>query len=262
MFTLEPGPGGMAVLRMDDGKVNAIGPAFLEGFERAWADAAEARAVVLAGNPRAFSAGLDLKALPGMGRQELAGFVQRFVRLLGTLAAHPKPMVAAVDGPALAGGAILALCADMRLVSPEARLGLTEMAVGIPFPPAVLALVQGALPPQELGPAVLQGAIREGEACVPRGWAHGCVPRELLLEEARKLAAQLAAGSPRAYAMAKAELRQGFLRAAEGFGESEARAYVEALAAPDTLAAMGRYLEGLAAKRRAPEAVGPGTPKG
>ncbi|HEX2021881.1 MAG TPA: enoyl-CoA hydratase/isomerase family protein, partial [Candidatus Thermoplasmatota archaeon] len=108
----EPAP-GVARLRMDDGKVNAMGPAFVEAFPRAFADAARGgRAVVLAGNAKAFSAGLDLKTLPSLDREAFARFARGFTTLFGEVLAHPRPVVAAVDGPAIAGGAVLALCAD------------------------------------------------------------------------------------------------------------------------------------------------------
>ncbi|HVM45150.1 MAG TPA: enoyl-CoA hydratase/isomerase family protein, partial [Candidatus Thermoplasmatota archaeon] len=125
----------VALVRIDDGKVNAIGPAFLRAFQSAWSDATrDGRAVVFSGNAKAFSAGLDLKALPALERADMVAFARGFNALFRDVLAYPRPVVAAIDGPAMAGGAILALACDFRLVGPRAKLAVTEVPVGIPFP--------------------------------------------------------------------------------------------------------------------------------
>src|SRR5687768_9532384 len=79
MFRIERPSERVAILRMDDGKVNAMGPDFVQAFPKAWADAtADGRAVVLAGNAKAFCAGLDLKRLPTLEAAELEGFARAF----------------------------------------------------------------------------------------------------------------------------------------------------------------------------------------
>ncbi|HET6404034.1 MAG TPA: enoyl-CoA hydratase/isomerase family protein [Candidatus Thermoplasmatota archaeon] len=163
MFQVTPHGERVALLRIDDGKVNAIGPDFLRSFGAAWTEATrEGRAVVLAGNAKAFSAGLDLKRLPGLERAEMVAFARGFNALFRDVLAYPRPVVAAVDGPAMAGGAILALCADFRLVGPNAKLAVTEVPVGIPFPAPVVELVRARLPVPEHAPAILRGGVRAG----------------------------------------------------------------------------------------------------
>jgi enoyl-CoA hydratase len=105
----------------------------------------------------------------------------------------------------MAGGAILALASDFRLVGPNARIGVTEVPVGIPFPAPVVDLVRARLPAQEHAPALLRGTIRAGEECVHTGWAHGNVASEDLVPRALALATELAEHHPIAFAAAKSD---------------------------------------------------------
>ena len=241
MFHLERRD-GVHVLRMDDGKVNAMGPGFVQGFPQAWRDAtADGAPVVLAGNAKVFCAGLDLRALVHLDAKETADFGRAFMRVFRDVLAHPRPVVAAVDGAALAGGAILALAADYRLVSPAARLGLTEVPVGVPFPGPVADLARLFLPVQELPDALLRGAVREGPECVARGWAQALVPRERLVEEAVTMARELGGFSPLAFASAKQHPRTALLAAVDRF-DAEAEAWAAQLFAEETKAALAATL--------------------
>lgn len=241
MFSVTPAGDRVSLLRMDDGKVNAIGPAFLREFARAWEDATRgAQAIVLAGNAKAFSAGLDLKTLPGLERAQMTSFARGFHALFRDVLAYPRPVVAAVDGPAMAGGAILALAADFRLVGPRAKLAVTEVPVGIPFPAPVAALVRARLPTPEHAPALLRGGAREGEACVRTGWAHAMVASEALEAEAVALAAELAEHHPPAFAAAKSDAVP-LLAAFDAFVKDDAERWVDAVMSEETLEAVVRY---------------------
>lgn len=241
MFRIEPRGERVNVFRMDDGKVNAIGPAFLEAFPKAWADATrDGRAIVLAGNAKAFCAGLDLKSLPGLARADLVAFARGFMLAFADVAAYDRPVVAAVDGPALAGGAVLALCSDFRLVGPRARLGLTEVPVGVPFPSPVAELGAARLPPPEHAPALLRGVVREGEQAVRTGWAHALHGSDSLEAEAISLAEELAASSPVAFAAAKRPLNVRLAESMARFARDEADAWVDVLGNPETMAGIVR----------------------
>jgi enoyl-CoA hydratase len=251
MFQVEPHGGKVALLRMDDGKVNAMGPPFLDAFAKAWGDATrDGRAVVIAGNAKAFCAGLDLRALPALDRAGLAAFVRGFNRLFHDVWTHPRPVVAAVDGPALAGGAVLALCCDQRVVAPGARLGLTETLVGVPFPAPVLELCRATLPANEHGPAILGAAIRQGAQAVERGWAHRSVDSgDRLVPDALALAAELAALDAEAYRAAKEGLNAPAARVMEAFLKEGADAYTDRLARPETMQAIVANFQRVAGKR-------------
>jgi enoyl-CoA hydratase len=247
MFKVERVGEGVSILHMDDGRVNAIGPDFLRGFPEAFAEAAaDGRAVVLAGNAKAFSAGLDLKALSGMTRGEVAGLARGFARAFRLPLEHPRPVAAAVGGAAIAGGAVLALACDWRVVAREARVGVTEVPVGVPFPLPVLELVRARLPPHEHAPALLQGVLREGDDLAARGWAHHVAARSEVLAHATRLAQEQAALSRLAFGQTKADLNRALVDAYARFEKDGADAWAEWVDAPESLAAVRAALARLA----------------
>jgi len=244
MFHVEPRGERVALLRMDDGKVNAMGPAFVAQFPAAWAEAARGgRAIVLAGNAKAFCAGLDLKVLPTLQGEEVSRFARAFLGVFHQVLEHPRPVVCAWDGPAMAGGAVLGLCADLRVATPRARVGLTEMPVGIPFPAPVMDLARDALPANEHGPAILQGVVREGAALAARGWAHEVVPSDQLLAEATRLADELASYEPSAYREAKAHLRAPLLASFARYAKDGPERWAARMGEPATAEAVVSYFQ-------------------
>ena len=249
MFQVTPHGERVALLRMDDGKVNAIGPDFLREFARGWTDASrDGRAVVLAGNAKAFSAGLDLKRLPGLERNDMIAFARGFNSLFRDVLAYPRPVIAAIDGPAMAGGAILALSSDFRLVGPNAKLAVTEVPVGIPFPGPVAELVRARLPPQEHAPALLRGNIRAGEECVRTGWAHSFHASDALVPGALALAEELAQHHPPAYAAAKADT-SAIVARFDAFVKDDAERWVDDVMSEETLGAIISYFARVTQKR-------------
>src|ERR1700723_3578885 len=95
--------------------------------------------VVITGAGRAFSAGVDLRALADGGTDYAGRFLAALSEALLAIYDHPAPVVAAINGHAIAGGCVLAMCADVRLMS-GGTIGLTELAVGVPFPVAALEI--------------------------------------------------------------------------------------------------------------------------
>lgn len=241
MFRVEHPTEKVALLTMDDGKVNAIGPAFLESFGKAWGEATkDGHAVVIAGNAKAFSAGLDLKTLPTLERPEMVAFARGFNSIFRDVLSYQRPVVAAINGPAMAGGAILALAADFRLVGPNAKIGVTEVPVGIPFPHAVAGMVRARLPVSEHSPALLRGTIRAGEDCLRTGWAHESHDSEKLLPAAVALAAELGQHYPAAYSAAKSDTAP-LVAAFDAFVKDDADRWVDQVMQEDTLEAIISY---------------------
>ena len=122
--------GEAMVLRMRAGKANAMGPAWLERMETLLDDvlAARARALVITGYEGFFSAGLDLPALDALDEQAMGAFMSGFSRTMLRIFELPMPVVAAVNGHAIAGGCVLALQADVRIgAASDFRIGLNEV---------------------------------------------------------------------------------------------------------------------------------------
>ncbi|MGR6917633.1 enoyl-CoA hydratase/isomerase family protein [[Actinomadura] parvosata] len=152
---------GVAVLALAHGPVNALDLELLTAVPEVLATVAGARAVVLTGRGRAFSAGVDLKRIVEGGPE----YVERFLPALSAAALalfeHPRPVVAAVNGHALAGGCVLAAACDARLMS-GGTIGLTELAAGVPFPTVPLEIMRHAA-----GPAL--EAMVLGAGWIPAG---------------------------------------------------------------------------------------------
>ena len=114
--------------------------ALREEFELA-AEREDVRALILTGTGSIFSAGVDLPRLIDSGGDYVLRFVEALDAMLRALFLFPKPAVAALNGHAIAGGAIMAFASDYRLMS-GGRIGVPEALVGVPFPPLALEIAR------------------------------------------------------------------------------------------------------------------------
>ena len=133
--------GDVAVLRMQDGKVQALDLELVEALAATLDElaAADPAAVVLTGSGSSFSAGVDLFRVVEGGRDYIEPFLVGLDRCLRGLFTFPRPVVAAINGHAIAGGMVLACACDERLLARgNARLAIPELLVGVAFPAAAL----------------------------------------------------------------------------------------------------------------------------
>jgi enoyl-CoA hydratase len=199
-------------IKLDDGKANTIEDHWVRQLGEAL-DLAEreAGAVLFEGRPGRFCAGLDLKVLPTLGKDELVDFVRRYQEVMLRVFLFPRPTVCAVGGHAIAGGAILALASDRRLMAEgDFHIGLREVAIGIPLPTFGCELAKATLPPQSWTGAVLRGELyAPGDAL-----RHGMVDRVTspadLEREAMAEARAMAMLPDGAFARTKVTLRREF----------------------------------------------------
>ncbi len=132
--------GAVTELRLNRPPVNALNPDLVQALDAALADAVagDARAIVISGSERMFSAGLDVPTLLRLSREEISVFWGDFLGLLRRLAECPIPVSAAITGHSPAGGAVLAIFCDHRVMSRgEFRIGLNEVQVGLPVPDVI-----------------------------------------------------------------------------------------------------------------------------
>ena len=128
---------GIDVLTLMHGKANALDIEFCEALTARFVELrkSDAEAVVLTGQGRIFSAGVDLIRLSEGGADYVRKFLPALHKLYDAVFNHPKPVVAAINGHAIAGGCVLACCADRRVMARDGgRIGVTELLVGVPFP--------------------------------------------------------------------------------------------------------------------------------
>jgi enoyl-CoA hydratase len=201
--------GGTAVLTVDRPPANAMDLALLrelvEAVEQVAGD--PPRALVLAGRPGCFSAGADLKAVPGYGPEEQRQMVVGINAMALGVYGLPCPVVAAITGHAIAGGLVLALCADLRVASSAGRYGLTEVKVGVPYPQAAIGVVAAELPPHAARVLALGNELLDAAECLRLGVFDEVLAPDDVPARALQLAAGLATLAPEAYAVTKRELR-------------------------------------------------------
>jgi enoyl-CoA hydratase len=201
----------VTVVTLDRPPANALDRTFFEELhallERLAADS-RVEAVVLTGTGRFFSAGLDLFAVFAGDDADFRSFTEAFDTGFPAFFRFPKPVVAAVNGHAIAGGAVLAACADVRLVADgEGKLGLTEILLGVPFPVSVLEIVRFACAGPHLPELLYHGRTYAPRDACARRLADEVVPAADLLPRALAVAGELASRPRAAFAEIKRALR-------------------------------------------------------
>jgi enoyl-CoA hydratase len=194
---------------MDDGKANALSAEMLAEIGAALAQAEkEASGVVLAGRPGRFSGGFDLKVM--MSSADAAReLVRRGAELLMRVYGSPLPIVAACTGHAIAAGALLLLAADVRVgAAGEYRIGLNEVAIGLPLPVLGMELARDRLSTADLQRATLRAHIYAPDEAARAGFLDEVASSERVVARAKEEADRLGALPRRAFHETKMRLRQ------------------------------------------------------
>jgi enoyl-CoA hydratase len=157
-------PADCVVLVLEAPGLNAIGAEVLDRLLRGLEGAGD-RPVLLRAAPPAFSAGLNLKEVLGLDLEGTRAFLSQLQALVEALHHHPGPTVAAVDGHAIAGGALLARACDRVVARAGGRgkIGLNEVALGLRFPPRVLGVVQARVSRQSWSELLLGAGLHSAE---------------------------------------------------------------------------------------------------
>jgi enoyl-CoA hydratase len=209
--------GDVTIMRIVRGKGNALNLDLLEASDKALTtiEQSPARAVVVTGQGSVFGAGVDLVELLAGGESYLRKFIPRMIVVFERLATFPKPMVAAINGHAIAGGAILAMACDQRILARgKARFGLTEVLVGVPFPAWALEIARFAAPREQFPTLVCTGRTYEPEETFARGLVDELVDPERLLDRAMEVAGEMGAVLPATFTATKLAVRREMIEAA------------------------------------------------
>jgi enoyl-CoA hydratase len=201
---------GVAIVTLAHGKANALDTEFCAALTTAFVKlkTAKTRAVVLTGEGRIFSAGVNLIRARDGGARYLRKFLPALNKMFDTVFNFPKPVVAAINGHAIAGGCVLACCADRRLMARDAgRLGITELLVGLPFPALAFEVMRFVAMPPDLPSLLYTGETFLPPDAMDRGLVDEIVEPAALLDRSVDAAQRLAALSPQAFAVTKRQLR-------------------------------------------------------
>lgn len=225
------------LIRLECDNANAIDEKLLETFTKGLREAVDTdkKAVVLTGYDKFFSAGLNLKSLPG-DRDGMASFVDSFEEAHLALLQFPLPVVAAVNGHAIAGGCVLACAADLRIGADGShKLGVSEVSLGITFPAVAFEIMRDTLSRASIPAVLLGGTLLSPTEAQNAGILHRVVSAETLLDEALAAAAKLGDQPQKAFHHTKLALRQPMLERIRASRDEARRGFLESWFSPEVV---------------------------
>jgi enoyl-CoA hydratase len=231
------------VATLAHGKANAFDLELLKAIVDAVADYERSSdaALIITGQGTMFSAGVDLVRVVDGGAAYVREFLPALSASLAAVFACPKPVIAAVNGHAIAGGCILAAAADHRVMARgNGRIGIPELRVGVPFPVVPLEIMRFTAA-RHLPAMVYGGATFSADAALAHDLVDGIAEPEALVDAAVAMADQLAALPPAVFAMTKRVVRAPAFERIRA-GEAADRDVIEAWASAETLAHIRDYI--------------------
>ena len=236
--------GDVTVVRIDRPPANALdadlqaeGVAVLAELR-----AQEPAAVVVTGRDGYFSAGVDLKLAPELDPAGERATVDSMNRLFAALYSFPRPVVCAVNGHAIAGGLVLALCGDYRVAADSGRLGLTEVRAGVPLPAVAMAAVRAELSPPTARRLALGAQLIDARQALALGVVDEVVEPAEVMPRALAVARELAELPPATFARVKLDLRAPTAERAERIVEEASDPALERWLSEETRAAAAAIL--------------------
>ena len=239
--------GPIRTLRLARPPANALNGELLMalGAAVARAPAEGVRGLILTGSGTRFSAGLDVLALAAMDAETLRPFIRTFFDCLARMAASPIPIVAAINGHSPAGGAVLALYCDHRIMARgEARIGLNEVQVGLYPGPLIHQVLLRTVGARIAGELLSSGAMLLPEEALAAGFIDEV--SDSVVERAHAWLARILALPPVAYSATRALVRRDLVELMERAATTDEQALLDAWTGPETRAALGALLARLA----------------
>ena len=209
MFEIEH-DADISILKMNHGKVNAMSVEFCREINSQLQELAKSdcSAIVVTSATSVFSAGVDLVRLIEEDLEYTDEFVPALCDLLSTPMKMDLPVVAAVNGAAVAGGCVLSCSCDYRVVADHASVGMPEMRLGVPLPTVPLEIVRSVIAPAEFKRLIHLGSSFVGADAVNVGLAdENCSADELMATAVTK-ARQLARIPKDTFALSKEQMRR------------------------------------------------------
>ena len=199
--------------------------------------------IVLTGEGKIFSAGVDLHRMLKEGPSYVRRFVPALEAVLEQLFLYPNPVVAAVNGHAIAGGCILACAADFRVaVNDGAKIGVPELRVGVPFPPVGMEIMRFAVAPERFQEVILMGQTYSTVEARNYGLVDEVTPRADLLDRALAVAESLESIPRETFAFTKAHIRSGVRERSREATEKLQEKVLDLWCSPEILRVVERYV--------------------
>lgn len=243
---------GVAILKLAHGKANTLDIELCQAVAETFRElrTSAAKAVVLTGQGSMFSAGVDLVSTGEGGPAYIRKFLPVLNAMFDAVFHFPRPVVAAINGHAIAGGCVLACCADRRLIAKgKGRVGVTELLVGLPFPALAFEIMRGATAPRYFPQALYGGETYLGDDAAERGWIHDIVAPEELAGRATATALSLSNLPEATFAITKRQMHADVIERMERGGREIDAAVTEIWATAEATARIRNYVARTLKKR-------------
>ena len=202
--------GPVREIRLNRPPANALSPELITALREAVLSAPNegARALALSGTPGRFSGGLDVPLLIQLDQASIASTWRDLYGLMGALAASPIPVAAAITGHSPAGGAVLGIFCDTRIMSEgDFKIGLNEVQVGIPLPPIIFRAFRRLLGQRHAERLAVSGTMISGAEALEIGLVDELVPADRVVERAVEWCNGLLALPPQAMSITRQTAR-------------------------------------------------------
>ena len=238
---------GVTLLKLDRPPVNAVDLATLDEITAALEEAGSSKAIVLTGGGKIFSAGADLLAVLNGDTGYITAAIDALTRCFRALFTTPCPVVAAVNGHALAGGCVLSCGCDYRVMAAGARIGAIEHQAGVPFPAWALELVRFGVNHEHAAEVILFGRAYDAATALDMGIVDEVTDGDVLAR-AFEIAQELAAIPARSFTITKRGLRSATVAAADRLSAEIDDDVKAAWCSPEVLDAVKKQLGSLRSK--------------
>ena len=235
---------GVAVVTIDRPPVNATDVETLRELTAALDAAREAKAIVLTGTGAVFSAGADLQRVLAGGPAYIESGIDALTDCFRTLFTSPRPVVAAVNGHALAGGCVLSCGCDYRVIAPTARIGAIEHQAGVPFPAWALELVRFGVNNEHVSEVLLFGRAYDARTAQQMGLVDEVAEGDVL-GRSLDVAHELGKIPAESFALTKRLLRHATAEAADRLAAETDADVKRAWCSDEALAAVRAQLDSL-----------------
>ena len=244
--------GPVRELRLDRPPANALSPELIAALRHAIESAPGegVGALVLSGSPRMFSGGLDVPLLIELDRAAILAAWRDFYAMMGALATSPIPVAAAITGHSPAGGAVISLFCDVRIMAEgDFRIGLNEVQVGIPLPPVILRALRRLVGSRQAERLCVAGSLIPSAEALQIGLVDELVAQERVAERAVEWCRSILALPSRAMAATRHRARADLAALFDGDQESEILGVLDDWFSEETQRVMRELVERLTKKK-------------
>ena len=239
LLTLTHGP--ILELRLNRPPVNALSYELIKGLREAIEAAPQSgiRALILSGTPGRFSGGLDVPLLLTYDRAGMAALWREFYGLLKAMASSPIPIAAAITGHAPAGGTVLSLFCDWRVMADgDFKMGLNEVQIGLPLPPVIFAGLRRLVDTRRAEHLAVRGSLLSPQEALAAGLIDEVAPPEQVVDRAIQWCESLIALPAEAMSITRRQARADLVAYFEQNIEREIEMVTASWWAPETQSAL------------------------